>query len=200
MASRFGRNNARVMAQLVLCIPCAAQPRRRQPGSIPLRPRHCWDAIIDRRPTTMACANMELHPPPPRPTFLYRPGSYFCPNLGDEGYPKWIPRVVADNECKPISRDSLRHAPFPPGFRVLFYGNSHLRQARPVILFISFGGSWGRGRGREGLKNIEVGRWHLLRCYRHSTSQYRPRQFFLGYGSFFLGCDSWKGLYMCSTV
>lgn len=54
---------------------------------------------------------------------------YFCPSLGDEGYPAWVPQAVADGVCKTVTRSDLRRAPLPPGFKVSFYGNSYLRQA-----------------------------------------------------------------------
>lgn len=53
---------------------------------------------------------------------------YFCPDLGDEGYPAWVPRSVSQGSCKDIPRPDLQKDPLPPNSRVLFYGNSHLRQ------------------------------------------------------------------------
>ncbi|CBJ26872.1 hypothetical protein Esi_0048_0094 [Ectocarpus siliculosus] len=50
--------------------------------------------------------------------------SYFCPNLGTGGYPKWS----TSGGCERRERSALQNEPLPPGFRVLFYGNSHLRQ------------------------------------------------------------------------
>ncbi|CAN0042970.1 unnamed protein product [Ectocarpus sp. 13 AM-2016] len=50
--------------------------------------------------------------------------SYFCPNLGTGGYPKWN----TSGGCERRQRSALQNEPLPPGFRVLFYGNSHLRQ------------------------------------------------------------------------
>ncbi|CAN0539569.1 unnamed protein product, partial [Ectocarpus sp. 12 AP-2014] len=50
--------------------------------------------------------------------------SYFCPNLGTGGYPKWN----TSGACERRPRSALQNEPLPPGFRVLFYGNSHLRQ------------------------------------------------------------------------
>ncbi|CAM9162932.1 unnamed protein product [Scytosiphon promiscuus] len=60
--------------------------------------------------------------------------SYHCPHLGTEGYPKWNPRLVAHGICKPKSKSDLKHEPFPPDFKVLFYGNSHLRQVLEGIV------------------------------------------------------------------
>ncbi|CAM9224832.1 unnamed protein product [Scytosiphon promiscuus] len=53
---------------------------------------------------------------------------YFCPHLGDDGYQIWAPRAVSDGTCSSMTASQLAEAPFPPGFKVLVYGNSHLRQ------------------------------------------------------------------------
>ncbi|CAN0475847.1 unnamed protein product, partial [Laminaria digitata] len=45
-----------------------------------------------------------------------------------EGYPKWTPKAVSNGTCKPVSRDLFKTDPLPPNFKMLFYGNSHLRQ------------------------------------------------------------------------
>lgn len=55
--------------------------------------------------------------------------SYHCPNLGKDGYPKWNPPNVSSGSCKPKDVETLKQEPFPPGFKVLFFGNSHIRQA-----------------------------------------------------------------------
>ncbi|CAN0140993.1 unnamed protein product, partial [Pylaiella littoralis] len=60
--------------------------------------------------------------------------SYFCPNLGTDGYPVWNPRAVSSGECSVRGRSALADEPFPPGFKVLFYGNSHLRQVLESIV------------------------------------------------------------------
>ncbi|CAN0123542.1 unnamed protein product [Ectocarpus fasciculatus] len=56
--------------------------------------------------------------------------SYFCPNLGTGGYPKWN----TSGECKRRERSALQNEPLPPGFRMLIYGNSHLRQVLEGIV------------------------------------------------------------------
>ena len=56
--------------------------------------------------------------------------SYRCPHLGNDGnYPKWNPPVVSSGACTPKDMETLEHEPFPPDFKVLFFGNSHIRQA-----------------------------------------------------------------------
>ncbi|CAN0284373.1 unnamed protein product, partial [Ectocarpus fasciculatus] len=60
---------------------------------------------------------------------------YFCPNLGSGGYPRWVPRAVARGDCRSVTREEMsRGAPFPPDSKVLFYGNSYMRQAFEAIL------------------------------------------------------------------
>eukprot|EP00752_Nemacystus_decipiens_P014381 g12791.t1 len=54
--------------------------------------------------------------------------SYHCPNLGTGGYPQWMPRQESSGACKSKPTETLEKEPLPPGFKVLFYGNSHLRQ------------------------------------------------------------------------
>lgn len=54
---------------------------------------------------------------------------YFCPNLGHGGYPRWVPTMVREGHCLQVPRSLLAQAPLPPDFKVLMYGNSHLRQA-----------------------------------------------------------------------
>ena len=53
---------------------------------------------------------------------------YFCPNLGVGGAFKWVPRAVADGICQEKPLAQLENAPLPPNFRILVYGNSHMRQ------------------------------------------------------------------------
>eukprot|EP00903_Cladosiphon_okamuranus_P014839 g13740.t1 len=60
--------------------------------------------------------------------------SYHCPNLGKDGYPKWNPPTVSSGFCEPKDMETLEQAPFPPGFKVLFFGNSHIRQVVQSIL------------------------------------------------------------------
>ncbi|CAN0087908.1 unnamed protein product, partial [Pylaiella littoralis] len=56
-------------------------------------------------------------------------GRYFCPSLGNDGYPKWVPHAVAQGACKSVTQSDMSNdGPLPVGFKVLFYGNSHLRQ------------------------------------------------------------------------
>lgn len=56
---------------------------------------------------------------------------YFCPSLGVRGYPKWVPHSVANGACKSVTRsEMMAEGPLPPDFKVLFYGNSHMRQVR----------------------------------------------------------------------
>lgn len=60
---------------------------------------------------------------------------YFCPSrLGGGVYPKWEPRAITEGACKRRrSRAEMMAAgasPFPPGFKVLFYGNSYMRQVK----------------------------------------------------------------------
>lgn len=55
---------------------------------------------------------------------------YFCPSLNSSrGYPKWVPHSVANGACKSVTRgEMMAEGPLPPDFKVLFYGNSHMRQ------------------------------------------------------------------------
>jgi len=58
---------------------------------------------------------------------------YFCPSrLGGGAYPKWEPRAITEGACRrrrsPEGRVAAGASPFPPGFKVLFYGNSYMRQ------------------------------------------------------------------------
>lgn len=56
---------------------------------------------------------------------------YYCPNLGSDGYPKWVPHAVAQGACKSVTRSEISNdGPFPAGMKVLFYGNSYMRQVR----------------------------------------------------------------------
>lgn len=55
-------------------------------------------------------------------------GRYFCPAQTHLQYPKWEPWAVGQGVCGSISRSDLVGAPLPSGFKVLMYGNSHLRQ------------------------------------------------------------------------
>ena len=64
------------------------------------------------------------------PTLCPSRRSYVCPKLGNEGYPMWVPTTVSKGSCKPLPTSALEEEPFPPNFKVLFYGNSHLRQVR----------------------------------------------------------------------
>lgn len=65
---------------------------------------------------------------------------YFCPDQGGSEYPKWVPQAVASGSCASTTREELSEAPLPPNFKVLFYGNSHLRQVSPY-LFLARKGS-----------------------------------------------------------
>lgn len=55
-------------------------------------------------------------------------GRYFCPAQTNPEYPKWEPWAVGQGVCQSVSRSSLDGQPLPPNFKVLTYGNSHLRQ------------------------------------------------------------------------
>ncbi|CAN0198178.1 unnamed protein product [Scytosiphon promiscuus] len=57
----------------------------------------------------------------------YLRARYFCP-LAKDGYPRWVPRAVSDGTCSSVTTSQLAEAPLPPGFKVLLYGNSYLRQ------------------------------------------------------------------------
>lgn len=58
----------------------------------------------------------------------YLRARYFCPHLGSDGYPTWVPRAVSDGKCHSVSSSLLAEAPLPPDFKVLVYGNSYMRQ------------------------------------------------------------------------
>lgn len=60
---------------------------------------------------------------------------YFCEHLGKESHRRWEPHAEAEGVCKSVSKSELSKAPFPPGFKVLFYGNSHLRQVKGWLWF-----------------------------------------------------------------
>lgn len=71
-----------------------------------------------------------------RGALLFVPGDfdrYFCPHLGNKGYPQWVSRAAKSGSCVEIPRSRIAEAPLPPGFKVLVYGNSHLRQARFLL-------------------------------------------------------------------
>lgn len=55
---------------------------------------------------------------------------YFCEHLGNEGYHKWVPHAESEGVCESVDPSEASTAPFPPKFKVLIFGNSHLRQAR----------------------------------------------------------------------
>lgn len=61
---------------------------------------------------------------------------YFCPDLGNDGYQKWVPRAVADGTCHSMTPSQLAEVPLPPNFKVLAYGNSHLRQVIESMMCI----------------------------------------------------------------
>lgn len=71
--------------------------------------------------------------PPPTSCRFFRPlpppRSYHCPNLDTDGYPRWMPRQESSGACNSKTKKALELDPLPPGFKALFYGNSHLRQA-----------------------------------------------------------------------
>jgi len=55
---------------------------------------------------------------------------YFCEHLGDEGYHKWVPHAESEGICESVNPSEASTAPLPPKFKVLIFGNSHLRQVR----------------------------------------------------------------------
>lgn len=70
----------------------------------------------------------ELVEPPYGCDCSFYKSRYFCPALGDQGNPAWVPEAVSVGVCKSVTRLDLRQAPLPPNFKVLVYGNSYLRQ------------------------------------------------------------------------
>eukprot|EP00752_Nemacystus_decipiens_P012752 g11292.t2 len=60
---------------------------------------------------------------------------YYCPSREpNQGYPQWEPRAVSEGVCNSVTRRQLSDAPLPPGFKVLVYGNSHLRQVVEALM------------------------------------------------------------------
>lgn len=66
----------------------------------------------------------------------YYRARYFCPNLGNDGYPAWVPHAVSNGTCDSVTLSQLLEAPLPPDFKVLVYGNSHLRQVVESIMCV----------------------------------------------------------------
>lgn len=62
---------------------------------------------------------------------------YFCPQLGNEGYPRWVPQAVAGGTCEDRLPSSVEGGPLPPNFKVLIVGNSHLRQVHGLLTFVA---------------------------------------------------------------
>jgi len=55
---------------------------------------------------------------------------YYCPN-SDGKYPVWLPKSVEEGKCN--SPTPSKNKPLPSNFKVLMYGNSHLRQVMETI-------------------------------------------------------------------
>ena len=53
---------------------------------------------------------------------------YYCPSDENTGYREWIPRSISERTCRSVSHSDLIRGPLPPDFKVLIYGNSHIRQ------------------------------------------------------------------------
>lgn len=56
------------------------------------------------------------------------PAGTFAQNLGDAGYLQCRPQAVSEGECTDIARAQLATTTLPASLRVLFFGNSHIRQ------------------------------------------------------------------------
>lgn len=79
-------------------------------------------------------------PPPPFPPgrgvlLLTHVGvrRYFCPHA-KTNYPRWEPPAETAGYCQAVSDEVLAAGPFPPNTKLFFYGNSHLRQVRFLII------------------------------------------------------------------
>eukprot|EP00903_Cladosiphon_okamuranus_P012673 g11853.t1 len=59
---------------------------------------------------------------------------YFCESLRGQGYRSWTPLAVSEGICKSVTPYQISKAPLPPGFKVLMYGNSHLRQVLEALM------------------------------------------------------------------
>lgn len=59
---------------------------------------------------------------------LFRSSRYYCPSQDGVEYPTWVPQATAQGVCRSTTRSAMLEIPFPPNFKILFYGNSHLRQ------------------------------------------------------------------------
>ena len=53
----------------------------------------------------------------------------------------WVPRAVLEEKCESITRSEMAGAPLPPDFKILMYGNSHLRQ----VIFYGIWFRWVQG-------------------------------------------------------
>ncbi|CAM9508172.1 unnamed protein product [Laminaria digitata] len=59
---------------------------------------------------------------------------YFCPGQTNPEYLKWEPWAVSQGLCRSVTRSDLEGEPLPPNFKVLAYGNSHLRQVVEALV------------------------------------------------------------------
>ena len=57
---------------------------------------------------------------------------YFCEHDDKKAHRKWEPHAESEGICESAGLSDLSEAPFPPKFKVLFYGNSHMRQVSVV--------------------------------------------------------------------
>ena len=90
---------------------------------------------LRQRSTTLTCCYTLLIArvlETPATSYVYKYCRFFCPSADNSGYPMWVPQAVLEEKCESITRSELVGAPLPPDFKVLMYGNSHLRQ---VILY-----------------------------------------------------------------
>lgn len=55
---------------------------------------------------------------------------YFCPTQSSPAYPRWEPLAVTEGLCKSKMPSDMTEGPFPPNFKILMYGNSHIRQVK----------------------------------------------------------------------
>lgn len=92
-------------------------------------------ARIPSLPSRQLCVQQAPSNPDRRPRPHAFTPRYFCPNLGIGGYPKWAPHAVAEGACTSRTREEMvaGRAPLPPDFKVLFYGNSYVRQVMGLI-------------------------------------------------------------------
>ena len=71
---------------------------------------------------------------------LFGPSRYYCPTQDGVEYSTWVPQAAAQGSCRSTTRSAMAETPLPSNFKILMYGNSHLRQVMHTYnLFLPLG-------------------------------------------------------------